>query len=50
MDSNVLAKVQDIEITKQHLMNIMRSLPQQQMMEVSTEEGRKKIIRRDCFE
>lgn len=44
MDSNVLAKVQDIEITKQHLMNIMRSLPQQQMMEVSTEEGRKKLL------
>ncbi len=44
MDNNVLAKVQDIEITKQHLMNIMRSLPQQQMMEVSTEEGRKKLL------
>ncbi len=44
MDNNVLAKVQDIEITKQHLMNIIRSLPQQQMMEVSTEEGRKKLL------
>lgn len=44
MDNNVLAKVQDIEITKQHLMNIMRSLPQQQMMEVSTEEGRKRLL------
>ncbi|MCT4599246.1 MAG: peptidylprolyl isomerase [Vallitalea sp.] len=44
MDKNILAKVEDIEITKEHLMNIMRSLPQQQMMEVSTVEGRKRLL------
>ncbi len=44
MDNNVLAKVEGIEITKEHLMNIMRSLPQQQMMEVSTVEGRKRLL------
>lgn len=44
MDNNVLARVENIEITKQHLMNIIRSLPQQQMMEVSTVEGRKRLL------
>lgn len=44
MDNNVLAKVEGIEITREHLMNIMRSLPQQQMMELSTVEGRKKLL------
>lgn len=44
MENNILAKVGNTTITKQHLINIMRSLPQQQMMEFSTVEGRKKIL------
>lgn len=44
MDNNVLAKVGNIEITKQHLINILRTLPQQQAMEVSTPEGAKRLL------
>lgn len=44
MDNNVIAKVGDIEITKQHMINIIRSLPQQQAMELSTQAGAKRLL------
>lgn len=44
MDNNVIAKVGDIEITKQHMINIIRSLPQQQAMEISTQAGAKRLL------
>lgn len=44
MDNNVIAKVGNIEITKQHMINIIRSLPQQQAMEISTQEGAKRLL------
>ncbi|PKM50914.1 MAG: peptidylprolyl isomerase [Firmicutes bacterium HGW-Firmicutes-7] len=44
MDNNVIAKVGNIEITKQHMINIIRSLPQQQAMEVSTQAGAKRLL------
>lgn len=44
MENNVIAKVGNIEITKQQMINIIRSLPQQQAMEVSTQAGAKKLL------
>lgn len=44
MDNHVLARVGNVEITKQHLINILRTLPQQQAMEVSTPEGAKRLL------
>lgn len=44
MEKNVLAKINDIEITKQQMVNVIRSLPQQQAMEVSSEQGRKRLL------
>lgn len=44
MDNNVIAKVGNIEITKQHMINIIRSLPQQQAMEVSSQAGAKRLL------
>lgn len=44
MDNNILATVGNIEITKQKMMDLMRSLPQQQAMEVSSVEGRKRLL------
>lgn len=44
MDNNVLAKIENIEITRQKMLQVMRNLPQQQAMEVSTEAGRRKLL------
>ena len=44
MDKNVLAKINNIEITKQQMVNVIKSLPQQQAMEVSSEEGRRRLL------
>lgn len=44
MDLNILAKVEDREITRQDMINIMRNLPTQQAQEVATEEGRKRLL------
>ncbi len=44
MDQNILAQVENVEITKQEMINIIRNLPQEQAMEVSTEEGRKRLL------
>lgn len=44
MDNNILAKVDNLEITKQHMVNIIRTLPQQQAMEMSTIEGAKRLL------
>lgn len=44
MDNNILATVGSIEITRQKMMDLMRTLPQQQAMEVSSEEGRKRLL------
>lgn len=44
MDQNILAKVEDVEISKQEMINIIRNLPQEQAMEVSTEEGRMRLL------
>lgn len=40
----VLAKVNDIEITKQQMLNVMKSLPQQQAKEVQSEQGRRRLL------
>lgn len=44
MDRNILAKIDETEITRQQMISIMRSLPQQQAQEVATEEGRKRLL------
>jgi peptidyl-prolyl cis-trans isomerase C len=44
MDNNTLAKVGDIEISRRKMVDIMRTLPQQQAMEVSTIEGRMRLL------
>lgn len=44
MDNNVLAKIENIEITKEQFINVMRGLPQQQAMEFSTQEGSRKLL------
>lgn len=44
MDTNILAKVDNLEITKQHMVNIIRTLPQQQAMEMSTSEGARRLL------
>ena len=44
MDNNVLAKVDNIEITKEQFMNVIKGLPQQQAMEFSTQEGSRKLL------
>lgn len=44
MDNNILAKIGNIEITREQMLAIMKNLPRQQAMEVSTEEGRKRLL------
>lgn len=44
MDKVVLAKVGDIELTKEDMIAIMRNLPQQQAQEVAGLEGRKRLL------
>ncbi|NDL67192.1 peptidylprolyl isomerase [Anaerotalea alkaliphila] len=44
MEKTVLATVAGQEITKDQMVQIMRNLPQQQAMEVSTEAGRKMLL------
>lgn len=44
MDNNIIAQVEGVEITKQEMINIIRNLPQEQAMEVSTQEGRMRLL------
>lgn len=44
MNLNILAKVEDREITRQDMINIMRNLPEQQAQEVATVDGRKRLL------
>jgi peptidyl-prolyl cis-trans isomerase C len=44
MDNNVMAKIENIEITKEQFIEVMRGLPQQQAMEFSTPEGSRKLL------
>jgi peptidyl-prolyl cis-trans isomerase C len=44
MNENILAKVGDIEITKDKMGEIIQSLPPQQAMQVSSPEGRKRLL------
>jgi peptidyl-prolyl cis-trans isomerase C len=44
MNENILAKVGDIEITTKKMDDIIQTLAPQQAMEVSTPEGRKKLL------
>lgn len=44
MEQNVIAKVGQNVITKEQMIGIIRTLPQQQAMEVSTVEGRKMLL------
>lgn len=44
MNENILAKVGDIEITKEKMGDIIRTLPPQQAMQVSSPEGRKRLL------
>lgn len=44
MDKVVLAKVGDIELTKEDMIAIMRNLPEQQAQEVAGIEGRKRLL------
>lgn len=44
MDKVVLAKVGDIELTKEDMVRIMRNLPQQQQQQVAGLEGRKQLL------
>lgn len=44
MDKVVLAKVGDIELTKDDMIRIMRNLPQQQQQQVAGVEGRKQLL------
>lgn len=44
MENVVLAKVGDIELTKEDMIAIMRNLPQQQAQEVAGVEGRKRLL------
>ncbi len=44
MDKVVLAKVGDIELTKEDMIKIMRNLPQQQQQQVAGVEGRQRLL------
>ncbi|MBC7958889.1 MAG: peptidylprolyl isomerase [Vallitaleaceae bacterium] len=44
MNNNILAVVEDQEITKQEMINIIKNLPQQQAAEVATQEGRIRLL------
>lgn len=44
MNPDILATVENIEITKQQMINVMRNLPREQANEVSTEAGRKRLL------
>ena len=44
MDKVVLAKVGDIELTKNDMVRIMRNLPQEQQQQVASIEGRKQLL------
>lgn len=44
MNPNILAKVEDMEITREQMIRIMRNLPRQQAQEVSTEAGRRRLL------
>ena len=44
MDNVVLAKVGDMELTKDDMIKIMRNLPQQQQQQVAGVEGRKRLL------
>lgn len=44
MDKVILAKVGDIELTKEDMIAIMRNLPEQQAQEVAGIEGRKRLL------
>lgn len=44
MNNDILAIVEEVEITKQEMINIIKNLPQQQAMEVSDVEGRKRLL------
>lgn len=44
MNENILAKVGDIEITKEKMGEIIKSLPPQQAMQVSNPEGKKRLL------
>ena len=44
MDKVVIAKVGDIELTKDDMIRIMRNLPQQQQQQVAGIEGRKQLL------
>ncbi len=44
MDNIVLAKVGDVEVTKDDMIRIMRNLPQQQQQQVAGVEGRKQLL------
>ncbi len=44
MENTVIAKIGDIEITKQHMLNIIRTLPQEQAMELSTQAGARRLL------
>ena len=44
MNNNVLATVGNLEITKEQMIQLIRSLPQQQAMDVSSVEGRKRLL------
>ncbi len=44
MDRNILAKIDETEITRQQMISIMRNLPQQQAQEVATEDGRLRLL------
>lgn len=44
MDNNILAKVGSVEITRNDLLNVMRSIPQNQVAQFNSEEGRKNLL------
>lgn len=44
MEKVVLAKVGDIEVTKEDMIRIMRNMPQQQQQQVAGLEGRKRLL------
>jgi len=44
MENKIVAKVGNIEITENDIMNIMRTIPQNQMAQFATEDGKKSLI------
>lgn len=44
MEENILAKIGDLTITRDDLLNVMRGMPREQAASVNSEEGRKRLL------